>query len=374
MDRYKDEIIGIIKAGEIKNKSKISRYLKEKYEISNTADSVRKYVSKIARDLEVESTAIAKECDKLNIPLASVGNYWYKGKHFSIHVKGDKAPSYDEIREDLIQELKEYSPSFPIIKRTPVKDGHLLVMDPADIHIGKLARAIEGEEYNKSIAVQRVKEGIQGILDKSSGWNIDKVLFIGGNDILHIDTPTNRTTKGTQVDMDGMWYEAFLDAKKLYVESIETLLSVAPVHFTFNPSNHDYISGFMLADVISSWFRKCKDITFDTSIRHRKYFTYYKNLIGTTHGDGAKMTDLPLLMANECKQDWAITDHRYMYTHHVHHKTSKDFPGITCESLRSPSGSDAWHSKKGYIGNPKAIEGFIHHKTQGQVARLTHLF
>jgi hypothetical protein len=248
------------------------------------------------------------------------------------------------------------------------------VVDPADIHIGKLARAIEGEEYNTSIAVKRVKEGVQGILDKSSGWNIDKILFIGGNDILHIDTPGNTTTKGTRQDMDGMWYEAFLSAKRLYVECLEMLLAVAPVHFTFNPSNHDYISGFMLADTISAWFRNCKDITFDCSIRHRKYFLYGKNLISTTHGDGAKMADLPLIMAQEAKKEWAKTDHRYIYTHHVHHKTSKDFCGVTCESLRSPSGSDSWHAKKGYIGNPKAVEGFLHHKEHGQISRLTHLF
>jgi len=69
------------------------------------------------------------------------------------------------------------------------------VIDPADIHIGKLASAFEtGEEYNNQIAVKRVLEGVQGILDKSSSYNIDKILFIGGNDILHIDSPKRMTT------------------------------------------------------------------------------------------------------------------------------------------------------------------------------------
>ena len=52
-----------------------------------------------------------------------------------------------------------------------------------------------------------------------------------------------------------------------------------------------------LADSISSWYSKCKNITFDTSIAHRKYYRYHNNLIGTTHGDGAKPQDLPILMA-----------------------------------------------------------------------------
>ena len=172
-----------------------------------------------------------------------------------------------------------------------------------------------------------------------------------------------------------MWYENFMIAKKLYVNVLEMLISVADVHFVYNPSNHDYMSGFMLSDSIQSWFRKCKNITFDCSIAHRKGFKYGSNLIGTTHGDGAKIPDLPLIMANEFPKEWAETKHRYIYTHHVHHKTSKDFHGITVESLRSPSGTDSWHHRNGYgIGGVKAIEGFIHSKNHGQVARLTHIF
>ncbi len=171
-----------------------------------------------------------------------------------------------------------------------------------------------------------------------------------------------------------MWYENFLKAKSLYVEIIEKLLTVSDVHVTYNPSNHDYTNGFFLADVIKSWFRLCDNVTFDSSLSHRKYFKYGSNLIGTTHGDGAKTQDLPLLMAVEAKEDWSNTKHRYVYTHHVHHKNAKDYTGVTVESLRSPSSADSWHHKKGYQHSPKAIEGFLHHPEHGQVARLTHLF
>ena len=249
-----------------------------------------------------------------------------------------------------------------------------MVVDPADVHIGKLCTAFEsGEDYNSQIAVKRVLEGVQGILDKSNGFNIDRILFVGGNDILHIDTPQRKTTSGTPQDTCGMWYDNFLIAKRLYVEVLEMLIKVAPVHFVYNPSNHDYTNGFFLADVVKTHFRKCKDITFDTSIAHRKYYRYGLNLIGTTHGDGAKVADLPNLMSVE-SEHWTQCKHRYIYMHHVHHKTSKDFIGCTVESLRSPSGSDSWHHRNGYQHAPKAIEGFIHNKEYGQVARLTHIF
>ena len=319
--------------------------------------------------------ALINECLEKGLSPSKVRHYWYKSEHFSLNIQEDKADHLENFKESLISDLENYSPKYPKIKRTKSKDGHLLVIDPADVHIGKLCSALEtGEDYNTNIAIQRVREGVQGILDKASGFNIDKINFIGGNDILHIDMPSRKTTSGTPQDTDGMWYENFLDAKRIYVEVLEMLIQIADVHFTYNPSNHDYMTGFMLADVIKTHFRNCKNITFDTSIAHRKYFQYHNNLIGTTHGDGAKNTDLPLLMAGESPKEWAVTKFRYIYTHHVHHKMSKDFQAnVTVESLRSPSGTDSWHNRNGYTSK-KAIEGFIHSKENGQVARLTHYF
>jgi len=304
--------------------------------------------------------------------------YWDKSDpKYSFFVKNPnfKTEDKDDFVSELLESIKGHEPKYPKIKRKLESEGHLLVVDPADIHVGKLARAFEtGEEYNAQIAVQRVLDGVKGIIKKSNGFNIDKILFVGGNDILHIDTPQRKTTSGTPQDTDGMWYDNFLIAKKLYVDVLEMLLTVADVHFVFNPSNHDYTNGFFLADVISTHFRNCKNITFDCSIAHRKYYAYGKNLIGTTHGDGAKQQDLGSLMSIEAKDLWAYAEHRYYYTHHVHHKTAKDFINVTVESLRSPSGSDSWHDRNGYTGAPKAVEGFIHHKDFGQVARLTHIF
>ena len=325
----------------------------------------------------LHKSKIDNYCDNAGVPTKSVKHGWVKTKDTSLFFTNpdyEGAVSYDKIREKLIKDLKGYSPKYPKIKRKKSKDGHLLVIDPADVHIGKLCEAFEtGEDYDTNIAVKRVLEGVQGIIDKSQGYNIDKILFIGGNDILHIDSPKRQTTSGTPQDTDGMFYSNFLKAKQVYVDVLEMLLPVADVVFHFNPSNHDYQSGFFLADVIQTWFRKNSNITFDCSIAHRKYFAYGTSLIGTTHGDGAKAQDLPLLMAVEA-EDWAATKHRYVYTHHVHHKTSKDYQGVTVESLRSPSGTDSWHHRNGYQHAPKAIEGFLHSKEHGQIARFTHLF
>jgi hypothetical protein len=108
-------------------------------------------------------------------------------------------------------------------------------------------------------------------------------------------------------------------------------------------------------------------------MKHRKYIQYGDNVLGFTHGDGAKEKDLPLLMAHEAGQMWMST-HKYIYTHHVHHKSAKDYMGVCVESLRSPSGTDSWHHRQGFQHSPKAIEGYIHSPINGQVARLSYVF
>ena len=341
---------------------------------SKDVDKLRTYIKRF------RNRGVKEATDNLKVDVTTVKHLWKKDKHNSVFVKNPQyveplQANFKDLSKTLIEDLQKYSPTFPKLERVKDKDSYLLVVDPADIHIGKLCSAFEsGEAYNNQIAVKRVLEGVRGILNKVQGFAIDKILFIGGNDILHIDNPRRTTTSGTPQDTDGMWHTNFMIAKQLYIDVLEILLTVADVHFTFNPSNHDYTNGFFLANVVETYFRNCENITFDCSIAHRKAFKYHNNLIGTTHGDGAKMDLLPLLMATEYSKQWADTKNRYVYTHHVHHKTSKDFVGLTVESLRSPSGTDSWHHRNGYQHSPKAVEGFLHHKENGQIARITHIF
>jgi len=376
MSKYSEHLKRIL---ELKDKglthTEIARSLKNDVDFDVSEESLRRQVSRMVNSSSKHENMIDFASSN-GVPFDKVSSYWYKGEHFSLHVKNnDDTLDWSDIRDSIVESMRDYVPRYPGVNYSQVNDGHCLVIDPADIHIGKLSLAFEtGEPYDSSMAVRRVIEGVEGILNKSFGFNIEQIVFVAGNDVLHIDSPRRTTTSGTPQDTDGMWFSNFLLAKQLYVDVIETLLTIAPVHFVFNPSNHDYTHGFFLCDIISTWFSKEPNMTFDTNLNHRKYYKYGNNLIGTTHGDGAKTKDLPILMATEAPSHWSQTEHRYIYTHHVHHKTSKDFPGVTVESLRSPSGADSWHHRNGYQHSPKAVEGFIHHPRHGQVARITHLF
>ena len=341
--------------------------------------SARFRLKKDEIEILMQYRGIKNATDEAGVDDKDVKHGWLKTKDASLFFKNpnfkvEELNEIQRIKDQTIAEVKAYAPKYPTIKTIKSTDAHLLVIDIADLHIGKLSSAFEtGEDYNCQIAVKRAKEGMQGILDKAKGFDIDKVLFVAGNDILHTDNNKRSTNAGTPQDTDGMWFDNFLMAKNLYIELLEELMSFAEVEVVYNPSNHDLTHGFFLMQLIEAHFSK-STINFNVNLLHRKAFKYGNNLIGTTHGDGAKVENLPLLLATEFPVLWSQTKHRYIYSHHIHHKQSRDFIGVTFETLRSPSSSDSWHKKNGYCGVPRAVEGYVHHKEFGQIARLTHIF
>jgi hypothetical protein len=217
------EAIELFNSGGAKSKHDATRIIGKKYNYN--PETLRKSYNRYEDKAKISENheGLASHCQERGIDVNDVTLYWDKTKEYSVAVRLDKAQkTYEDLREEIVSSMNEHSPNYNKIVYEENVDCHLLVIDPADIHIGKLATAFEtGEDYNSNIAVQRVHEGVDGILNKVKGFNIDQILLIIGNDILHIDTPKRTTTSGTPQDTDGMWYENFLLAKQLYVEVIE---------------------------------------------------------------------------------------------------------------------------------------------------------
>lgn len=346
-------------------------------------DVIYQHRAKVVENIN-DNSALDEHIKERGIPKKDIVSvkHWQAANgeyRFSIVTKEDYGLDISQIFGKINEYIESHAPKYTKIKRK--KSDNLLVINPADIHIGKYANPSEtGEGYNTDIARKRVLEGVQGLLEQSKGFKVERILFCIGNDILHVDNVYETTTKGTRQDCDGKWWEHFEVALELYVQCIEMLRQVAPVDCIHSMSNHDYQSGFHLAHALKAWFRNANDVNVDCGVSHRKYYSYGLNLIGIEHGDGAKMIDLPLLMANENPSGWSECPYRYWYLHHIHHKVkhkwldAKDYIGVTVEYMRSPSSPDSWHHRKGFCGAYKAVEGFIHGKKTGQVARLTYYF
>jgi len=361
-----------------RRKSKVKYDKKKPHRVPMTPEE-REMWNDFKSNQESAEETLQEFAKRKEINLNDVHQVWHKGKYFSVKTKPGSV-TYDQVKDDLIAQMNQHSPNYFKIKRDKITDGHLLVIDISDLHLNKHAeKELTGEDYNSDIAVKRALEGTRGLLKKASGYNISKILFVIGNDVLNTDTISRTTTSGTPQDTDLHWFKAFQLARKCYVVCIEMCMQVADVDVVHCPSNHDFMSGCFLADSLQSWFRKSDNVTFNISPSYRKYYQYHSNMLEFEHGDKGKAQNIPLLMAQEKPHIWASTKFRYAYLHHVHHQdkkqfqSGKDYIGVNVTYLRSPSSADLWHSDQGYKSQV-AVEAFIHSKFDGRVAHLTHYF
>lgn len=315
------------------------------------------------------------------------------------------AETQESIADTLRQNLQTITPGdySSVSKVLHQPSDCLLVMDMADVHIGKLSVKSEtGYSYSRDAAVDRMMRGVQALLQKAKGHSVSRILFVLGNDILHVDNTKSQTTNGTPQDTHGSIHEMYRDAQSAYIAAIECCAAECTVDLIFCPSNHDKILGWALANSIGVWFKDHPNVNsneYTLSERHRKYYRYESNLIGLSHGDGARESDLYPLMMTEARSHVSEAPFRYWYLHHLHHKIrkasgvmshdrEKDHIGLTViksgipsqigdnvqiEYVRSPSPPDSWHDKNGYTSR-QAVECFIHDPHEGQNARFTHWF
>jgi hypothetical protein len=323
---------------------------------------------------------------------------WLKSDGASIRiVNPDHFEEFQNGWSDFLEDVKSHAIQYP--PGAVAKGDRLVVIDPADVHIGKLcAKEETGYDYDIEIARERMLKGIVELMSEIPEDTISQIVFVAGNDILHTDNTTRGTTKGTPQDTDGQWWQMFKTAKLAYVSAIDYLRDIAPVKVIHCPSNHDFMSGFMLADSLESWYNNADNVTFDSGIQQRKYLVYGANLIGFSHGDGAKHSELQFLMTKEARNYISSTRYRYFYIHHGHHKDRRKYQGkgvqsekdltsltvidseytppedtVNVEMVRSPSPPDPWHAKKGYL-NEQALEAFVHCPHKGQIGRFTTHF
>ena len=291
----------------------------------------------------------------------------------------------EEWRDGFLKKVRQAAPKYRTPRKKKVTDGHLHLIDVADLHINKLGVNRDGSiNYNADIAVERAHSAVDSLVTRGQGYNAEQFILPIGNDVLHTEGSSNGTSKGTPQTSDRHWTTAIDMAFTMYVSMVESLLTVAPVKIVHCRDNHAEFASYMLAKQLEAYLHRHKWLTSDISHLDRAYHQYGEVMIGMDHGHGVASAKLPQVVSAEQAAMWGLTKKRVFYRHHIHHadfknsnvrvkedQVLKDSPGITIQSMRSPSGTDEFHHNQGYVHAPKAIDSFIIHPTMGQVAHLT---
>lgn len=254
----------------------------------------------------------------------------------------------------------------------------LLELALFDVHIGKLAVQEEsGEDYNIEIAVERYNKAVLDLISRVDRNTIDRILLPIGNDFIHVDSKRNTTTAGTPQDCSGRYTTMVTTAKKLLIDTINKLASIAPVDVVVIHGNHDTHTMFAIGEVISAYYRSDNRVTVDNSPTQRKYYAYHSTALQFTHGNEEKHNDLPLIFASEKPQLWGLSKHRYCQLGHYHKSKKMSYVGVDSlngveiQIIPSLSGADAWHMSKGYISNKQA-KAFLFDKENGLISEFTY--
>lgn len=279
-------------------------------------------------------------------------------------------------REELFKEAMEaLAKDLPRVTVKPPKPSQtdLMACYPiSDHHTGAFADRDEtGEsDYNLEIAESLLIGAIDHLIAAAPDCEEAVVPIMG--DFFHYDgsipeTPTHknkldpagRFNKMIQVGVRIARYAPEAAARK------HKRVRVIPI-----PGNHDPFSAIFLAVCLANIYENEPRIAVDTSSTLYRYFRFGKCLVGLHHGHGAKLADLPLIMATDRPEDWGETEYRYCWTGHIHHDSVKEYPGCKVESFRVLGPNDAHHAGKGYRSG-RDMKAIILHREFGEVARHT---
>lgn len=285
------------------------------------------------------------------------------------------AISYQAALEAIDEAMKKYDSYIPVIP-SPVAFGNadLVTVYPIiDHHLGLYSWEPEtGANYDLGIASKLLRESAEELMASTPPSRQAVILNIG--DFFHSDDNTNRTRRsGNILDADGRYAKILEVGVDLEIYLIELALTKHETVEVRNlPGNHDPYASIALNSAIRMAFRNNPRVHVSRDPSPFYFFRFGKVLIGATHGDMIKHSDMPSVMAAYVPKDWGETEHRYIYLGHVHHASvgGGERYGATWETFRTLAAKDAWATQSGYASG-RSMVAITHHRETGEKYRNT---
>jgi hypothetical protein len=249
----------------------------------------RRNMSNIRTDTHV---GLEEECETVGIPLNSVSNYWYKGKHYSIHAKANEL-SYLQAIEDIIKDLPKRK--LKAIKQAKKKNLIACKATLSDMHIGldpnPGGRALFGYEYSAEI--------FRGNLDKVYSSIIKEYNRYGKFDLLVLDDLgdgldgwNGMTTRGGHSlpqNMDNVTcFKTYVFGKldlieRLYEANIANKIYVRNVSNCNHSGDFGYTANVAIQMIIERTYEK-EAVEFYILEKFMEHFEYGSHTFILTHG------------------------------------------------------------------------------------------
>lgn len=223
-----------------------------------------------------------------------------------------------------------------------------------------------GDDYDLQIAFDEYLVGTDMLVDMAPASDTAVLLNVGDN--FHSDIPENKTRKsGNHLNVDGRMAKVFrtvIDARRYKIDRLlEKHNKVIVREVT---GNHDEILSMGFIEALKGYYHNEPRVQIEDSPNAFWYYQHGKVLIGATHGDKAKVARMPLLMATDCPKQWGETEHRHIYTGHLHHMERWEDAGAVVEMLRTMAARNEYEHSHGYRSK-RDMMCRVFHKEYGEL-------
>ena len=305
-------------------------------------------------------------------------------EQFYIKAKIVKKKDFTDVAiKKLIETIPEFKFSH-FIPKYKKGSGIALEMATFDAHFGKLAwlGEVVYRNYDTLIASEDYEYAVDKNLNWSSSEKIEKIFYIVGQDMFHVDNMGNHTTTGDhQMDVDGRIPKIFAKAFEIVVKSIYKCRSVAPVEIIWSPGNHDYLTSFALCFALDQHFKNDKFVEVDllkaNGLVTRKARLWGNLLVGWTHRIKGKENTWGNELAQQFPELWGKSVFREWHCGDQHQKkNTKTMPlftsgGVLIRQITALSPVDKWHFENVFTDAVPGGDAFLWSKDCGVFANYT---
>jgi hypothetical protein len=237
-----------------------------------------------------------------------------------------------------------------------------------DLHIGSYAWQAEvGADWDTSIAMHRVFNSVDTIIEELRPYKIDRIWMPVGNDFLAFDSVRMTTALGLHtLDVDTRYARVYQAALRCLVYMIDRALEICDrVEPIYIPGNHDTTASYTLVVALQERYRNNPRVMVDAGPNPRKHRLYGGSLVGFAHGHNLKIANLVTALATEARDVWSKTTYREIQVGHKHARWEQQYEGVIAGNgilvRRNPSlgNCDAWTYNQALLGEPmKSVEAW----------------
>lgn len=240
-----------------------------------------------------------------------------------------------------------------------------------DCHIGMLAWGREsGQDWDLSIAEETLSGCFADMVRRSPPADSCVIAQLG--DWMHYDGLTAVTpSHGHILDASGRPGQMVATACRVMRSVIDMALEKhKKVYVLIAEGNHDLFGSLMMRTMFRMIYEKEPRVEMIESENPYYAMQFGQNMLSWHHGHKKGLdASTALFIASHYPNIWGDTHYRVLHFGDKHHRSVKEFAGITLEQHGTLAANDAYATRGGWKSN-QYCEAITYHETLGEAGRI----